>query len=314
MTDDVDAILAEVAGGRMSPEAAAARLRRLGSVTNPPRRLRLDAVGMDVILISDQAISELRVDGHYSLERQDGEIRLTARSDPLSPGWSQANPAQWLRQVAEVAGNPRGLLSWIGGFISPFGGPPLERPFPPPPAEWLGIAGRWADLVRERALPLAGFPRLEIRVNPELPITASVTTGFLTARGLPNPLKVTGTAAGLDLTGLSDPIDVSLKGGAARLSAQLEGPGSRFSLEAAIAELTLEPKSSIIIHTQSTTSYVELPRDRDGQDADPGGPLTEAADTPASASTVKVGSGAGRLDLSATRSALRVMLRAEPGS
>lgn len=161
-----------------------------------------------------------------------------------------------------------------GGFMVDLG-PSLRR---------FGI-GRGVGLRQRRPL--------RVRVNPHLPLDASVSAGSLSLRGVRAPVRCDVAAGNARLEDVSEPVDCTISAGSLQLRGRLDHGDSRIVCDAGSVKVDLERGSSVEITVATNLGKATvLAAGLDAERSHHGLGGTERRFT--------VGAGDGRLDVRAS--------------
>jgi hypothetical protein len=136
---------------------------------------------------------------------------------------------------------------------------------------------------------------ISIRMNPDLPLFASVQAGNLNAVGLRGAITAEVQAGNFRLDDFSGPINASVQAGNVTASGSLSSGESKIRCEMGSVKLNLSKQSSVRITAKATMGKVSIDGGRDAR-MHYGGAVRE----------VTVGSGAGTLDIDCTMGSVRI--------
>ncbi len=129
---------------------------------------------------------------------------------------------------------------------------------------------------------------LRVRVNPSLPLEVLNVAGSLELSGQQAPVSVGVEAGSAKISGGRGPLKLTVSTGSADIEWQFTGDSSVTS-EVGSVQVAVLPGSDVLVTAESTAGYAQI-RNADGTQNAAGGGSTQA---------VSVGSGAGRLTVSA---------------
>ena len=131
-----------------------------------------------------------------------------------------------------------------------------------------------------------GARRLAVRMNPDLPLEASVQAGSVKIEGVHGPIKADIQAGSALLDGFEGPIEITVQAGSVKADGVLAGGNSWIRSEAGSVKLNLRHGSSVVVDVDSTMGSVTVPGGHGGH--------------------AVVGEGAGRLRIDSTMGTVRV--------
>ncbi len=309
MNERLQAILQQVAEGRLSPEQAAALLDQAeqderdersergdeageergadggatpgGQSSSPDpgpegtiRRVRVVGGLRSARIIGDPTVREAVADGPHAA-RRDGDLLIieSGLDESELPGFV-FNRAWWnwrLTVPPDVAGRgPRGR---------PFGAPRAGR-------SWSG---------EEAWQRPWGHSQLTVRMRPDLPLEVELSAGTLRTHGITGPMQFDVRAGSAKIEGAHGPLDATVAAGSIRVDAMLRTGRSRIRCDAGSARIHLERGSSVLVRARAELSHLSLP-DRGVVGTWSGGEREE----------VKIGDGAATLDIEANMSSIGV--------
>jgi hypothetical protein len=290
MTDDLHALLTEVAEGRLDPKEAGRRLADLapasvGSESGPSTDT--DAPAEDVWAAAtdhdddrpreappqadpgDQAISRVRV------QASGRPVRVVA--DPTVATVTVEGPHNVRRDGTTLV-----VDAPVAGASDPEGSYRYERK--------TGLA-RWISQAT-----LVGIP-LTLRVNPDLELDVEVLAGSLVVSGTHGPLRFSVAAGSARVTDCDGPLDGTVRAGSARLDVRPHTGSSHLRVESGSVDLRLQPGSDVRVLAHADLGEVKL-RGADGR-------TTRVVDREGSREIV-VGSGAATLELDVAMGSVQV--------
>ena len=130
---------------------------------------------------------------------------------------------------------------------------------------------------------------LRIRVNPDLPLEATLDAGSLAVRDVRAPIKLRVSAGSAKVEGLASPINAQVNAGSLSASGRLDHGDSVITCDAGSVKLNLERGSSVRMRLRTNLGKILLPNGSTAK----GGPLDISQ-----SSGMQVGDGAGTLDVS----------------
>lgn len=129
---------------------------------------------------------------------------------------------------------------------------------------------------------------LRIRVNPDLPLDATLDAGSLSVRSVRSPITLRVSAGSAKVEGFASPLTAQVNAGSLSASGRLDRGTSSITCDAGAVKLHLDRGSSVRMRLRSNLGKITLP---DGRMAR-GGPLDLGAER-----DVQVGAGDGTLDV-----------------
>lgn len=157
-------------------------------------------------------------------------------------------------------------------------------------------AGGWTFLRGRGRIDLdSKRDRLQVRMNPALPLDVELDAGGLTIEGVHGPINADVSAGGVRIQDIRSPITLHLDAGNANLQGVLAEGDSRIECEAGAVKVHLERGSSVRIRAQASVGKIVLP----------GGGSHEARRLGGGGETT-VGAGAGSLDINVSVGAIKV--------
>jgi len=140
-----------------------------------------------------------------------------------------------------------------------------------------------------------GRRKLIVRMNPDLALTAHLNAGSLRIDGVHGPITGEVLAGSCRITDFASPLDLSIQAGNLSASGRLAGGASKVRCEMGNVTINLDKGSSVRVTARTTLGKVAV---------DGGG--GEQIILGQSGKEVKVGSGAGTLDIECTMGNVRV--------
>ena len=134
-----------------------------------------------------------------------------------------------------------------------------------------------------------------IRMNPDLPLFASVQAGNINAVGLRGPITAEVQAGNFRVDDFSGPLNVTVQAGNVTASGRLESGDSKIRCEMGSVKVNLAKGSSLRITAKATMGKVQVDGD-----------VSAKSTSGDSARAVTVGSGAGTMDIDCTMGSVRV--------
>lgn len=129
---------------------------------------------------------------------------------------------------------------------------------------------------------------LRIRVNPDLPLDATLDAGSLAVRAVRSPITLRVSAGSAKVEGFASPLTAQVNAGSLSASGRIDSGASSITCDAGAVKLHLEQGSSVRMRLRSNLGKITLP---DGRMAR-GGPLDLGAER-----DLQVGDGDGTLDV-----------------
>ncbi len=140
-----------------------------------------------------------------------------------------------------------------------------------------------------------GRRKLRVRVNPDLPLAASVNAGSLRIEGVHGPITGEVLAGNCRIAGFSAPLDLTIQAGNLTASGRLDTASSNIRCEMGNVTINLERGSSVRVTARTTMGKVAI--DVDGKE-----PVVLGH----GGKEVTVGAGRGSLDIDCTMGNVRV--------
>ena len=250
MTDELRALLNQVAEGRVDPTEAAQRLADLDHVTTDPwatatdhdpatgsapsaaapdqpgqasagpatgtavdaavTGVRVQASGRPVRVVGDASIATVAVDGPHTVRREGGRLRVDA---PVAGGNDPDGSYRYERKT--------GLSRWISQAT------------------------------------LLGVP-MTVRVNPQLPVDVELLAGSLDMMGLRAPTAFSVTAGSVRATDCSGPVDGTIRAGSAKLELRPTQGSSTVRVESGSVYLRLDKGSDVRLRAHAELGEVKV--------------------------------------------------------
>lgn len=105
---------------------------------------------------------------------------------------------------------------------------------------------------------------LVVRVNPKIPVDVELTTGGLSARGVPVFGKVRVTAAGADLADVVEIADLLVQAGAGTVSGPISRGRSRLRVESGSLTVRLTPGANVTVRADAHLGRIAWPGEQAG--------------------------------------------------
>ena len=140
-----------------------------------------------------------------------------------------------------------------------------------------------------------GRRKLLVRMNPELALSAHVNAGSLRIEGVHGPISGEVLAGSCKISDFASPLDIATQAGNLSASGRLAGGTSKIRCEMGNVTINLEKGSSVRVTAHATLGKVAVESGGD-----------EPIILGQSGKEVKVGSGAGTLDIECTMGNVRV--------
>jgi hypothetical protein len=137
--------------------------------------------------------------------------------------------------------------------------------------------------------------KLTVRMNPRLPLFASVQAGSVRIEGVQGPIAGEVQAGNCQVSGFRGPLDFVIQMGNLSASGQLDGGASKVRCEMGSVKINLEKGSSVRVTARTTLGRVSIEGD--------GSHNVVVGETSKDAT---IGSGAGSLDCECTMGNVRV--------
>ena len=155
-----------------------------------------------------------------------------------------------------------------------------------------GVAGRRIEI---NGFDFKGRRNLKVRMNPDLPLNASVQAGSLRVEGVHGPITAEVQAGSCTVNDFRGPLNVVAQAGSVTASGRIDSGASKVRCEMGSVRLALTKQSSVKITARTSMGKVAI-EDESGERAiaGPGG------------KEVTIGSGAATLDIEGTMGNVRV--------
>jgi len=137
--------------------------------------------------------------------------------------------------------------------------------------------------------------RLKVRMNPDLPMLASVSAGSLRIEGVHGPISGEVLAGNCKIAGFSAPLEMTIQAGNLSASGRLDSGDSKIRCEMGNVTINLEKGSSVRVTARTTMGKVTI-------DVGDGEPVVLGQN----GREVTVGSGKATLDIECTMGNVRV--------
>jgi hypothetical protein len=155
-----------------------------------------------------------------------------------------------------------------------------------------GVAGRRVEI---NGFDWKGRRSLRVRMNPDLPLAASVQAGSFRVEGVHGPITAEVQAGSCTVNDFRAPINVVAQAGSVTAFGRLDSGTSRVRCEMGSVRLSLDKQSSVRITARTTMGKVSIDDDS-GEHVIAGHGGKE----------VTVGAGAGTLDIDGTMGNVRI--------
>ena len=153
-----------------------------------------------------------------------------------------------------------------------------------------GMAGRRVEI---NGFDFKTRRGLKVRMNPDLPLLASVQAGSLRVDGVHGPITAEVQAGSCTVNDFRAPIDITAQAGSVNANGRLDSGQSRVRCEMGSVRLGLDKRSNVKITARTTMGKISID-DAGGELAIPGG------------KEVTIGSGAGTLDIEGLMGSVRI--------
>lgn len=224
---DLNAILADLAAGRIDAAEAARRIEAARGTRPAPDaepepsgpagvkgtdRVTIRTVGRRVRIVGDRSVATASVDGPHVLRRQGSVLEITSDGElgPRLPGFSALRP-------------PRSLDDLAG----------------------LGLG-----------------KGVTVTVNPAILVDAEVTAGSLTVEGVPFLGRVRVTAGGAGIKGVRQVADALVQAGSMTVEGPIRVGRSRLRVESGSLTLVLARGADVTVRGESQLGRISWPEDR----------------------------------------------------
>ena len=299
MTDDLRALLTEVAEGRLDPQEAGRRLDDLGpraaaptdqsSTSAPDAAAATDPWAAATDHDTDAAAADQDRPRDTSARVENGDepvttVRVHASgrpvrvvADPTVATVTVEGPHNVRRDGATLV-----VDAPIAGSADPAGSYRYERK--------TGFA-RWISQATQAGIPLS------LRVNPDLELDVEVLAGSLAVSGTHGPLRFSATAGSVRVFDCDGPVHGTVRAGSARLDVRPRTGASSVRVETGSVDLRLMPGSDARVLARAELGEVKL-RTADGG-------TTRVVDREGSHEIV-VGAGTATFELDAVMGSVQV--------
>jgi len=153
-----------------------------------------------------------------------------------------------------------------------------------------GMAGRRVEI---NGFDFKTRRGLKVRMNPDLPLLASVQAGSLRVDGVHGAITAEVQAGSCTLNDFRAPIDITAQAGSINANGRLDSGQSRVRCEMGSVRLGLDKQSNVKITARATMGKITIDG-TSGERAVPGG------------KEVTIGSGAGTLDIEGVMGSVRI--------
>ncbi len=140
-----------------------------------------------------------------------------------------------------------------------------------------------------------GRRRMKVRMNPDLPLTASVQAGSFRVDGVHGPINAEVQAGSCIVNDFRGPINVIAQAGSVTASGRIESGDSKIRCEMGSVRVSLDKQSSVKITARTTLGKVSI----DGESG-------EFGVSGQGMKAVTIGGGTGTLDIDGTMGSVRV--------
>ena len=155
-----------------------------------------------------------------------------------------------------------------------------------------GMAGRRVEI---NGFDFKTRRNMKVRMNPDLPLTASVQAGSFRVDGVHGPINAEVQAGSCVVNDFRGPITVTAQAGSVTANGRIDSGDSKIRCEMGSVRVSLDKQSSVRITARTTLGKVTI-------DGDSG----EFAMASQGAKAVTIGGGAGTLDIEGTMGSVRV--------
>lgn len=156
-----------------------------------------------------------------------------------------------------------------------------------------GLAGRRIEI---NGFDFKGRRRnMRVRMNPDLPLTATVQAGSFRADGVHGPITAEVQAGSCTVNDFRGPLNLIAQAGSVTASGRIDSGASKIRCEMGSIRLNLDKQSSVRITARSTLGKVSID-DASGERAIPG----------QGGKDVTIGAGAATLDIDGTMGSVRI--------
>ncbi|HEX6487913.1 MAG TPA: hypothetical protein VF137_03425 [Candidatus Dormibacteraeota bacterium] len=101
--------------------------------------------------------------------------------------------------------------------------------------------------------------RLQVRMNPDLPLDAEIQAGSLRVSGLNDSIKAEVQAGSARIDGFQKQLDITVQAGSVTAAGKLTWGASRIACEAGSVRVGLDPASNVTIRAHTTIGRISLP-------------------------------------------------------
>lgn len=204
---------------------------------------------------------------------QEAAERLEAETQPAPPGASTAGPPPSATEARVTAVR---ILSDFGDVRvygdSSVAGAVAEGPHEAVQeggtlvikSQWLDGGGGWIFSGRRGRMSIntgSHQDRVEVRMNPRLPLELRVRAGEVRLEGVEGPIKGEVQAGDVRIDGFRAPIGIEVAAGEVRARGRLESGESYVRCKAGHVRLELEKGSSVRVRARATVGAVDLDDD-----------------------------------------------------
>ena len=155
-----------------------------------------------------------------------------------------------------------------------------------------GAAGRRVEI---NGFDFKGRRNMKVRMNPDLPLTASVQAGSFRVDGVHGLINAEVQAGSCIVNDFRGPINVVAQAGSVTASGRIDSGDSKIRCEMGSVRVSLDKQSSVKITARTTLGKVTI----DGESG-------EFAMAGQGAKAVTIGGGTGTLDIEGTMGSVRV--------
>ncbi|HEV2218356.1 MAG TPA: hypothetical protein VGV88_12380 [Candidatus Dormibacteraeota bacterium] len=253
---------------------------RAGTITAEEGAARLDAIAAEAEPVAATATAAPR------------------RNDISAPIAGAATSVKVLSQFgsAEVVADPTVAVAVAEGpHRARVDGDVLvieHMPFQEDDTFTFGMAGRRIEI---NGFDFKGRRSLKVRMNPSLPLIASVQAGSFRADGVHGPITAEVQAGSCTVNDFRSPVNLIAQAGSVTASGRIDSGASKIRCEMGSVRLNLDKQSSVRIAARSTLGKVSID-DASGERAIAG----------QGGKDVTIGAGAGTLDIEGTMGSVRI--------
>lgn len=101
--------------------------------------------------------------------------------------------------------------------------------------------------------------KLQVRMNPDLPLEAEIQAGSLRVTGLHDAIKADVQAGSARIDGFQKQLDITVQAGSVNAAGKLTWGASRVACDAGSVRVALDPASSVHIHAHTSIGRISLP-------------------------------------------------------